>query len=77
MPLADRRRTGWAAFAAEVPGEPEAEHVFWRRYWEVIRAKGVPAGRDTWFERACHRFIPELKPRRLWEATPGDVTKTS
>jgi Phage integrase, N-terminal SAM-like domain len=58
------------------PGEPEAEHAFWVRWsWEVIRTKGVPPGKEVWYERACLRFIRELKPRRLKEATAGEVTQ--
>ena len=56
-------------------GEPEGEHAFWCRYWEVLRSKGVPPGREVWYERACARFIRELKPRRLKEATVQDVTQ--
>jgi hypothetical protein len=56
-------------------GEPDAERTFWVRYWEVLRAKGVPPGREVWYERACVRFIRELKPRRLKEATAADVTQ--
>jgi hypothetical protein len=56
-------------------GETEAEPAFWCRYWKVLRVKGVPAGREVWYERACWRFIRELKPRRLKEATAGDLTQ--
>jgi hypothetical protein len=31
-------------------GEAEAEHAFWCRYWEVLRSKGVPSGREVWYE---------------------------
>jgi hypothetical protein len=55
--------------------ETEAQHSFWCRYWEVLRAHGVPAGREIWYERACARFIRELKPRRLKDAGPEDVTQ--
>jgi hypothetical protein len=56
-------------------GEAEAEHAFWCRYWEVFRPKGVPSGKEVWYERACLRFIRELKPRRLKQAQPEDVTQ--
>ena len=56
-------------------GEPEAEHMFWCRYWQVLRAKGVQAGKEVWHERSCLRFIRELKPRRLKDATSADVTQ--
>jgi hypothetical protein len=55
--------------------EPEVEYQFWRRYWEALRVKGVKSGREIWYERACWRFIRELKPRRLKEAIPADVTQ--
>src|ERR1051326_2857182 len=74
MPLVGRNGQNGPLSRRRGPGEPEAEHVFWCRYWEVIRAKGVPAGREIWFERACHRFIRELRPKRLKEATAQDVT---
>ena len=51
------------------PRESEAEHRFWCRYWELLRSKGIPVGREIWYERSCARFIRELKPRRLKEAT--------
>lgn len=57
------------------PGETDSEHAFWVRYWEVLRTKGVAAGKEVWYERDCLRFIRELKPRRLKEATAGDVTQ--
>jgi Phage integrase, N-terminal SAM-like domain len=41
----------------------------------VVRSKGVQLGREIWYERACWRFIRELKPRRLKEATAADVTQ--
>src|SRR5258708_4128111 len=56
-------------------GEPEAEHMFWCRYWQVLRTKGVQAGKEVWHERDCLRFIRELKPRRLKDATAVDVTQ--
>ena len=74
MPWADRDGRDGPLSRQREPGELEAERVFWCRYWEVLRAKGVPAGREIWSERACHRFIRELKPRRLKEATAEDVT---
>jgi hypothetical protein len=55
--------------------ETEAEHTFWCRYWEVLRSQGVAAGREIWYERECARFIRELKPRRLKDAGPEDVTE--
>ena len=55
--------------------ETEAEHAFWSRYWEALRSKSVQPGREIWYESACWRFIRELKPRRLKEATPADVTQ--
>ena len=57
------------------PGEPKAEHVFWVRYWEVLRSQGLPPGREVWYERACLRSIRELRPRRLREATAADVSQ--
>src|ERR1051326_3770107 len=51
MPLVGRNGQNGPLSRQRGPGEPEAEHVFWCRYWEVIRAKGVPAGREIWFER--------------------------
>jgi integrase-like protein len=64
-----------AASRTRGPGESEAEHGFWRRYWEVLRSAGVAVGREIWYERACARFIRELKPRRLKEASAEDVTQ--
>ena len=55
--------------------EPETEHAFWCRYWEALWGKGVPPGLEIWHERACARFIRELKPRRLKAATAEDVTQ--
>jgi integron integrase len=57
------------------PGESEVEHGFWCRYWELLRSKSVPSGREIWYECACARFIRELKPRRLKEASAQDVTQ--
>jgi hypothetical protein len=56
-------------------GEPEVEHEFWCRYWEVLRSKGVALGKEVWYERSCLRSIRELKPRRLREAEATDVTR--
>src|SRR6266404_6400800 len=56
------------------PHEPQEEHLFWCRYWQAVRSKGVPAGREIWYERACARFIRKIKPRRLNEAATEDVT---
>jgi Phage integrase, N-terminal SAM-like domain/Phage integrase family len=67
--------SGAAPSRQRAADEPEAEHAFWCRYWEALRVKGVPAGREVWYERACARFIRELKPRRLKEADSKDVTQ--
>ena len=45
-------------------GEPEAEHTFWCRYRDVLRAKGVQAGKEVWHERAFLRLIRGLKGSR-------------
>ena len=42
---------------------------------KTVRSKGVSLGREVWYERACAWFIRELKPRRLKEAGPEDVTR--
>lgn len=59
----------------QMPGESPEEFAFWRRYWETLLSKGVPLGREVWYERACARFLRELKPRRLREAGPEDFTR--
>jgi hypothetical protein len=71
----ERRRGQEEVERSRPPGESEEEHRFWCRYWEMIRAKGVAAGREIWYERACAGFVRELKPRRLREAMPEDVTR--
>src|ERR1051325_3411351 len=70
-----RDRPDPVPFRQRQPWETEAEHAFWCRYWEVLRSQGVSAGPEIWYERVCARFIRELKPRRLKDATPQDVTQ--
>ncbi len=54
-------------------GEPGAERLIWERYWDLLASHGVKAGQEGWYERWCLRFIRELKPRRLRQATAEDV----
>ena len=54
-------------------GETEAERSFWERYWDLLGNQGVKVGQEVWYERWCLRFIRELKPRRLRQATAEDV----
>jgi integron integrase len=41
----------------------------------VLRSQGVKPGAEPWYERWCLRFIRELKPRRLRDATAEDVSQ--
>jgi hypothetical protein len=75
MPSSERTGPDPVPSRQRQPRESEGEHTFWRRYWEVLRSQGVPVGREIWYGRACAWFIRELKPRRLKEANPEDVTQ--
>src|SRR5258708_889412 len=70
----DKRESGLPAQRQRGPDEPEGEHVFWCRYWEAVGSNGVPAGREIGYERACARYIREIKPRRLKE-TPQRTSR--
>jgi integron integrase len=55
-------------------GESAEEAVFWNRYWDELRREGVPQGKSPWYERWVVQFIRFIRPRRLKESTPQDVT---
>jgi hypothetical protein len=47
--------------------------AFWERYRQVVMDAGVAEGVAVWYRRHVERFIGFLRPRRLREATPGDI----
>jgi hypothetical protein len=49
--------------------------AFWQRYAEVLGRERVPEAKRVWYQRACERFIRHLSPRRLREATAGEVSE--
>ena len=50
--MASPKRDGSASASSRTrgPGEAEAEHGFWCRYWEGLRSAGVAVGREIWCE---------------------------
>ena len=49
--------------------------TFWHRYAEALGREGVPEAKRVWYQRACERFIRHLSPRRLKDATAGEVSE--
>ena len=76
-----KTRNNWggsvcSARAASRPNELDSKVLaFWQRYGEGLGREGVPEGKQAWYRRACERFIRHLSPRRLKEATAGEVSE--
>jgi hypothetical protein len=59
---------------AQLPTDVGREAAFWERYREVVLAAGVEESVAVWYRRHVEHFIAFLKPRRLREARPADVS---
>jgi integron integrase len=60
----------------EAGSEREArEAQFWAWYGAVLREAGVQEGVTVWYQRHCERFIRFVRPKRLREVNPEEVTR--